>query len=337
MKIFVTGGAGYIGSHTCLELLKKKHEVVVYDNLSNGSMTALNRVKLLSNSNLEFIKGDIRSKDHLNEVMCRFSPDIVIHFAGLKSVEESTINPLKYYDVNVSGSLSLLTAMRKSGCTKIIFSSSATVYGEPNYLPYDEAHAVKPINAYGQTKRVVEQILLDWVPSNNSNQAIVLRYFNPIGAHESGLIGENPLGDLNNIMPYIAQVALGQRPHLSIYGDDYPTRDGTGERDYIHVVDLATYHLKAAENLNRLQKFQILNLGTGSGTTVKELVTVFEQETGQLIKTKITERRLGDVAKAWADPSLAEELLKYKCKRTIENMCRDVWHWQKLNPRGYET
>ena len=335
MKIFITGGAGYIGSHACVEILKKSHNVLVYDNLSNGSFEALQRVKLITNKDLDFIHGDIRNKDKLTEVMNSYKPDVVLHFAGLKAVGESVSEPLNYYDVNVSGTINLLNVMDAVNCRNIVFSSSATVYGEAQYLPYDTLHSLNPTNPYGRSKLIIEQILKDWCDTNISKKAVCLRYFNPIGAHESGLIGEDPQNTPNNLMPYISQVALGKRDKLYIYGDNYPTKDGTGERDYIHVVDLAIGHLKAIENINTLDEFEVLNLGAGRCTSVLQLVKEFENASLREIQTKIVTRRPGDIAISWADTSLAEKKLNIKFERTIKQMCEDSWRWQMKNPNGY--
>ena len=336
MKILLTGGAGYIGTHTLVELLKDKHEVLIVDNFSNSSTIALDRVRSITGCDFEICDGDIRNKDTINHLFQRFKPDAVIHFAGLKSVSESVANPIAYYDVNVCGTLEILKAMKKVNCQKIIFSSSATVYGEPKYLPYDEYHPLNPTNPYGMSKLVVENLLNDWVKSNSENRAVCLRYFNPVGAHRSGLIGEDPQGIPSNIMPYISQVAVKKVPYLNIFGDNYTTRDGTGERDYIHVVDLAIFHVKALEKILDLNPFQALNLGTGNSTTVKELVKAFEDTSKEKIKIKIVNSRSGDVAKSWANSSLAEEALGYKCKFSILDMCRDAWRWQSRNPSGYK-
>lgn len=335
-KIFITGGAGYIGSHTCAELLNSGYKILVYDNLVNGSFEALERVKLITNQKIDFIQGDIRNKCALEQAMCAFLPDVVIHFAGLKSVAESMKHPLRYYDVNVSGSLNILDSMSSAGCQNIVFSSSATVYADDQNLPYNESHILDPINPYGRTKLIFEQILNDWVHSFEGNKAVCLRYFNPVGAHASGLIGENPDGEPNNLMPIISEVAAGQRNYLSIYGNDYSTRDGTGERDYIHVVDLAYGHLKAVERLTYFEHFQILNLGTGKGTTVQELISAFEKVSGKKIKSVIKDRRSGDVARSLANPSLAKHLLGISSNRTIEDMCRDSWLWKSKNLNGFK-
>ena len=336
MKIFVTGGAGFIGSHTCVELLINKHEVLVFDNLSNGSEIALKRVEIITQKTLQFVNGDIRDSNTLINIMKNFKPDAVLHFAGLKAVNESVADPIKYYDINVRGTVELLAAMKLSDCFKIIFSSSATVYGNASYLPFDELHRLNPTNPYGRTKLMIEKILEDWVYSSYQNHAVCLRYFNPIGAHISGFIGEDPANTPNNLMPYISQVVAGQRAYLSIFGDDYPTRDGTGERDYIHVCDLALGHLRAVEKISALDRFQVLNLGTGIGTTVQELVDVFQMVSGRTIPIKIAPRRPGDVAQSWADPSSANALLDIKFVKTIQEMCADTWRWQNKNPNGYK-
>lgn len=334
-KIFITGGAGYIGSHTCIEFLKSGHKILVYDDLSTGSFEALERVKLITNKQMELVQNDIRNKCALEKAICDFQPDVVVHFAGLKSVAESMKHPMRYYDVNVRGSLNLLEAMSSTRCQSIVFSSSATVYAEDQNLPYDENHMLNPINPYGRTKLIFEQILNDWVRSFDGNRAVCLRYFNPVGAHASGLIGENPHGEPNNLMPFISEVAAGQREYLSIYGNNYSTRDGTGERDFIHVTDLAYGHLKAVERLTCFDYFQVLNLGTGMGTTVKELISAFEKVSGKKINSVIKNRRSGDVARSLADPSLAAKLLGISSHQTIEDMCRDTWHWKSKNPNGF--
>lgn len=336
MKILITGGAGYIGSHTCIELLSGSHEVLIYDNLSNSSIQAVERIKLITNKSFEFVKGDIRDSDLLCKTVLGFQPETIIHFAGLKAVGDSVLEPINYYDVNVCGTLELLRAMKKSNCKSIIFSSSATVYGVSNTLPYCENDELDPTNPYGRSKYMVEQILSDWVNSNNYNRAVCLRYFNPVGAHKSGLIGENPIGVPNNIMPLIAQVAIGKRKYISIFGDDYPTRDGTGERDFIHVVDLAKGHAKAVELSANFKRFDVLNLGTGRSTTVKELIAVFEKVSGKKIPIKITSRRLGDVAKSWANPKRANTILGLSFERSVEQMCLDTWQWQSLQPNVYD-
>jgi len=335
MRVLVTGGAGYIGSHTCVELLKAGHEVFVVDNLCNGHEAALERVRNITNCDLRFTNADIRDANALNKIFNTFKPDSVIHFAGLKAVGESTADPIKYYDVNVGGSISLLTAMSKAECYNIVFSSSATVYGKPHYLPYNEKHPTDPVNTYGRTKLIVENIINDWTKIDEKRRGAVLRYFNPVGAHESGQIGEEPIGIPNNLMPYIAQVADGRRDHLNIFGNDYETIDGTGARDYIHVVDLALAHISAL-NKNKLDRYEVLNIGAGKSTTVLELVSKFEDISSVPIELKYLPRREGDLASFWADSSKAFELMSWKTERNIKTICEDTWRWHKLNPTGYE-
>jgi UDP-glucose 4-epimerase len=336
MKVLVTGGAGYIGSHTCVELLEAGHEVFVVDNLCNGHEAALERVRGITNRDLQFMNADIRDTFALDKIFNTFKPDSVIHFAGLKAVGESVAIPLKYYDVNVGGSISLLTAMSKAGCNSIVFSSSATVYGEPQYLPYDEKHPTNPVNPYGCTKLMVEDIINDWTKVDEKRRGTILRYFNPVGAHESGQIGEEPIGIPNNLMPYIAQVADGRREYLNIFGNDYETADGTGARDYIHVVDLALAHIGAL-NQSKLDKFEILNIGGGKSTTVLELIKSFEDTSGVTIKLKYSPCRDGDLAAFWADSSQAFQKMSWQPKRNIKKICEDTWRWHKLNPTGYES
>jgi UDP-glucose 4-epimerase len=334
MRVLVTGGAGYIGSHTCVELLKAGHEVFVIDNLSNGHEAALDRIRLITNCELQFMNADIRDSNVLDKIFNTFKPDSVIHFAGLKAVGESTADPIKYYDVNVGGSISLFTAMSKAGCNNIVFSSSATVYGKPKYLPYNEEHPTNPVNPYGRTKLMIENIIHDWTKVDLKRKGTVLRYFNPVGAHESGQIGEEPIGIPNNLMPYIAQVADGRREHLNIFGNDYETADGTGARDYIHVVDLALAHTNAL-NKNKLDRFEVLNIGAGKSTTVLELVSKYEEISGVPIKFKYLPRREGDLAAFWANSSKSFEKMSWKPARNIKKICEDTWRWHKLNPNGY--
>ena len=334
LKVLVTGGAGYIGSHTCVKLLEAGHEVFVIDNLCNGHEVALERVQDITKSDLQFTNADIRDAKALDKIFNDFKPEAVIHFAGLKAVGVSVVDPLMYYDVNVGGSISLLAAMSKVGCDKIVFSSSATVYGEPQYLPYDEEHPTNPVNPYGRTKLMIECIINDWTKVDVKRKGTILRYFNPVGAHESGQIGEDPIGIPNNLMPFIAQVADGRRKHLNIFGNNYDTIDGTGARDYIHVVDLALAHTSALDK-NKLDRFKILNIGMGKSTTVIELVSKFEDISGVPIKFKYLPRREGDLAAFWADSSKASETMSWKTERTIENICEDTWRWHKLNPTGY--
>ena len=334
MRVLVTGGAGYIGSHTCVELLEAGHEVFVVDNLCNGHEAALERVRRITNRDLQFTNADIRDANALDNIFNTFKPEAVIHFAGLKAVGESVANPLKYYEINVGGSVSLLSAMSKAECNNIVFSSSATVYGKPQYLPYDEKHPTNPVNPYGRTKLIIENIIKDWTTVDLKRKGTVLRYFNPVGAHVSGQIGEEPIGVPNNLMPYIAQVADGRREHLNIFGNDYETADGTGARDYIHVVDLALAHIGAL-NQSKLDKFEILNIGGGKSTTVLELIKSFEETSGVKIKFKYLSRREGDLAAFWADSSKAFEKMSWQPQRNIKNICEDTWRWHKLNPTGY--
>jgi len=328
MKVFVTGGAGFIGSHACAELLLHGYQILVFDNLSNSSPKVLNNVEILTRKKIEFVLGDIRDKKHLAESMQQFTPDVVLHFAGLKSVDQSIKAPLKYYDVNVKGSLNVLDAMASANCEMIVFSSSATVYGKANYLPLDEQHPLNPTSPYGFTKMVVEKVLDDWTKSGSKKRAVCLRYFNPVGAHTSGMIGELLSSSSSNLMPFILKVAVGLEDELVVFGNDYPTKDGTGERDYIHVSDLAMGHLKAIERIKTLNRFQTLNLGTGKSISVLELKRAFERVSGKKIKIRIAERRPGDLATSWADTSLAERLLDISFTRSIEEMCQDAWKWQ---------
>tara|TARA_B100000780_G_scaffold139737_1_gene97891 strand:- start:4864 stop:5877 length:1014 start_codon:yes stop_codon:yes gene_type:complete len=334
MRVLVTGGAGYIGSHTCVELLNAGHDVYVIDNLCNGHEAALDRVQVITNCQLQFMNADIRDSNALNKIFNNFKPEAVIHFAGLKAVGESVADPVNYYDVNVCGSVSLLTAMSKAECYNIVFSSSATVYGKPKYLPYDEEHPTNPVNPYGRTKLIIENIISDWTKVDTKRKGTILRYFNPVGAHESGQIGEEPIGIPNNLMPYIAQVADGRRDYLNIFGNDYDTSDGTGARDYIHVVDLGLAHISAL-NQNKLNRFEILNVGAGKSTTVLELLKKFEEISGVTIKFKYLSRRGGDLAAFWANSSKAFEKMSWQPERNIKNICEDTWRWHKLNPIGY--
>lgn len=333
MTIFVTGGAGYIGSHTCVELLQNGHNVVVYDNLSNSSVEALKRVETITGKLITFIIGDIRDESSLTQAMqgC----DAVIHFAGLKAVGESVAKPLEYYDNNVQGTLCLLRSMQTNNIKTLVFSSSATVYGDPESLPLREDHPLRTTNPYGQTKLVIEDILRDLYRSDNTWQIMILRYFNPVGAHESGLIGEDPQDIPNNLMPFIAQVAIGRRENLNIFGEDYPTHDGTGVRDYIHVVDLAHGHLKALEALTSPQCTAI-NLGTGIGYSVLDVVNAFSKASQQSIPYIIAPRREGDIAACYADPSKANTAIGWSAKRNLDQMCHDAWNFQSKNPTGYK-
>jgi len=332
MKIFITGGAGYIGTHTCVELLDNGYEIVVYDNFSNSSVEALRRVETITHKSFTYISGDIRDETLLSNSMV--GCDAVIHFAGLKAVGESVAKPLEYYDNNVNGTLCLLRAMQKNTIKTIVFSSSATVYGDPDFLPLTEDHPLRTTNPYGQTKLVVEEMLRDLYASDPQWKIMILRYFNPVGAHESGLIGEDPQGIPNNLMPFIAQVAIGRRDYLNVFGDDYSTHDGTGVRDYIHVVDLAHGHLKALQALS-VPQCTVINLGTGTGYSVLEVVKAFEVASGNNIAYQISPRREGDIAACYAHPQKAKELLHWSAMKSLETMCRDTWNFQTKNPKGY--
>ena len=337
MKILVTGGAGYIGSHTCVELLENGFEAVVLDNLSNSSPEALNRVEEITGKSLKFYEGDIADKKLLDKIFKENEIDCCIHFAGLKAVGESVKKPLEYYQNNIAGTLSLLDSMREHKVKNIIFSSSATVYGEPSEMPISE-NCPKGVctNPYGWTKSMLEQILSDIQKADNEWNVILLRYFNPIGAHKSGLIGEDPAGIPNNLMPYITQVASGRLKELGIFGNDYPTHDGTGVRDYIHVVDLAKGHVKALKKIEENCGLKIYNLGTGTGYSVLDVVNAFFKATGIKIPYSIKERRAGDIAECYCTPELAFRELGWKAENDLEDMCRDSWNWQSKNPKGYK-
>lgn len=335
MRVLVTGGAGYIGSHTLVELLGQTHEICVVDNHDNGSPVAIERVRALSNGTLEAHEVDIRDTARLTEVARAFAPEAVIHFAGLKAVGESAARPVDYYDVNIGGTLSLLRAMEAAGCGRIIFSSSATVYGEPVYLPFDEDHPLAPTNVYGQTKRMAEQVLTDWAAARPEASVMLLRYFNPVGAHPSGRIGEDPRDVPNNLMPYLAQVATGRREALQIFGDDYDTPDGTGVRDYIHVVDLARAHVAALDRAAEARGTEVYNIGTGRGYSVREMVAAFSRAVGRELPVRVVARRPGDIAEMRADASRAERLLGWKAEHGIDEMAQSLWRWQSGNPEGY--
>jgi UDP-glucose 4-epimerase len=335
MRILVTGGAGYIGSHTNVELLEAGHEVVVVDNLCNSYRESLNRVKQITGKDVCFIQGDIRDAALLENTFQQHAVDAVIHFAGLKAVGESTEIPLDYYQNNITGTLTLLEAMKSAEVKTFVFSSSATVYGDPALLPILETFPLSASNPYGRSKLIIEDILRDLYASDNSWNISILRYFNPAGAHESGLIGEDPNGTPNNLMPYIAQVAAGRLEQLSVYGNDYPTADGTGVRDYIHVVDLAKGHLAALDKLAEKPGLITHNLGTGQGYSVLEMAKAFEQTSGRDVPYRIVDRRPGDIAACYADPSLAEKELGWRAILGLEAMCQDAWRWQFQNPTGY--
>lgn len=336
MKILVTGGAGFIGSHTVLELLNKGHEVVVVDNLSNSSYESLRRVEKITGKSAIFYQENIRNEDKMEEIFNSHNIDLVIHFAAYKAVGESCKLPLKYYENNISGTVSLLKVMSKCGVKKVIFSSSATVYGNPEKLPLDENCALSTTNPYGSTKLMMEMIMQDLYKSDNDWSIILLRYFNPVGAHESGLIGEDPKGIPNNLMPYVAQVASGKLSCINVFGNDYDTPDGTGVRDYIHVVDLALGHVAAIEKSNE-KGVHIYNLGTGNGYSVLDMIKAFEKACGKKLSYKICERRSGDIASCYACPDKAKNELNWEAKFDIEKMCEDQWRWQRNNPFGYEN
>jgi len=335
LKILVTGGAGYIGSHTCLELLEAGHEVVVVDNLINSKEESLKRVQEITGKPLVFNRVDLLDRPALMDIFARHRIDAVIHFAGLKAVGESVMIPLKYYYNNIAGTLVLCEVMAEHSVKNIVFSSSATVYGDPATVPIREDFPLGPTNPYGRTKLMIEEILKDLFVSDPSWNVALLRYFNPMGAHESGRIGEDPDGIPNNLVPFISQVAVGRLQELKVFGNDYPTPDGTGLRDYIHVVDLAQGHLYALERLSAGSGVIIYNLGTGCGYSVLEVVGAFEKACGKKIPYKIVGRRDGDIAVCYADPSKANTELGWAAKRGIEEMCRDTWRWQLNNPRGY--
>jgi len=334
-RILVTGGAGYIGSHTCLELLLAGHEVVVVDNLSNSSEQSLTRVQELAGRPLHFHQVDLRDSDALDAIFADGAIDAVIHFAGLKAVGESVAQPLAYYHNNLTGTLILCEAMKKHRVRRLVFSSSATVYGDPHRVPITEDFPLSAANPYGRSKLMVEEILRDVHHADSGLQVALLRYFNPVGAHPSGRIGEDPNGIPNNLLPFIAQVAVGKLPRLSVFGNDYPTADGTGVRDYIHVVDLAQGHLSALGKLAENPGVVVYNLGTGRGNSVLEMIAAFEQASGRAIPYQIVVRRPGDIAACYADPSKAQRELGWAAKRGVTEMCADAWRWQSANPLGY--
>lgn len=337
MKILVTGGTGYIGSHTVVELQNSGYEVVILDNLSNSSPKVLDRVEKITGKKAKFYEADILDREALTKIFSEEKIDAVIHFAGLKAVGESVAKPLEYYWNNITGTLTLLDVMRTNGCKNIIFSSSATVYGDPEMIPItEECPKGQCTNPYGWTKSMLEQILMDTQKADPEWNIILLRYFNPIGAHESGTIGENPNGIPNNLMPYITQVAVGKRDILGVFGNDYDTHDGTGVRDYIHVVDLANGHVKALNKLNEKCGLKIYNLGTGKGYSVLDLVKNFEEATGVKIPYVIKDRRPGDIATCYASAAKAKEELGWEAQFDVKRMCEDSWRWQSMNPNGFE-
>ncbi|MGN1118003.1 MAG: UDP-glucose 4-epimerase GalE [Acutalibacteraceae bacterium] len=338
MSILVTGGAGYIGSHTCVELLNAGYDIVVIDNFYNSQKESLNRVAQITGKEFKFYECDIRDEKGLSEIFTKEKIEAVIHFAGLKAVGESCRLPLEYYDNNVGGTITLCRVMKKFGCKKIVFSSSATVYGMNNVSPLrEDMPAGGTTNPYGTTKYMIELILKDLYAADNEWSVLLLRYFNPIGAHESGRIGENPNGIPNNLMPYVSQVAVGKLPKLNVFGDDYDTPDGTGVRDYIHVVDLALGHIKALERALEKTGLDIFNLGTGVGYSVLDIVKTFEKVNEIKIPYVIAPRRPGDIATCYSDPTKALNELGWKAERNLEDMCRDTWRWQSTNPNGYNS
>jgi UDP-glucose 4-epimerase len=335
MKILVTGGAGYIGTHTCVELLNAGFEIVVIDNMSNSKVEALNRVREITGRDFEFYQSDLLNRDALDTVFSENNIDAVIHFAGLKAVGESVSVPLRYYQNNITGTLNLCEVMEKFGVHKMVFSSSATVYGMQERVPLSEELPLQATNPYGRTKLMIEEILRDVYVSNDNWSIALLRYFNPVGAHSSGRIGEDPNGIPNNLVPYITQVAVGKISELKVFGNDYPTHDGTGVRDYIHVVDLAVGHLKALEKVMKTTGVNAYNLGTGTGYSVIEMIRAFEKASNREIPFSITDRRPGDIATSYADPSKAQNDLDWIAKKGLDEMCADSWRWQWNNPNGY--
>ena len=336
MSILVTGGAGFIGSHTCVELLNAGYDVVIVDNLYNASEKAVERVKEITGKDLKFYKVDIRDREGLNEVFDKEDVESVIHFAGLKAVGESVQKPLEYDENNIGGTITLCDVMRNHGVKDIIFSSSATVYGDPAFIPItEECPKGTCTNPYGWTKWMLEQILTDLHTADPEWNVVLLRYFNPIGAHKSGMIGEDPKGIPNNLMPYITQVAIGKLERLGVFGDDYDTHDGTGVRDYIHVVDLAVGHVRAVEKLREKEGVSVYNLGTGNGYSVLDMVKAFGKACGKEIPYEIKPRRAGDIATCYCDASKAKEELHWEAERGLEEMCEDSWRWQSQNPNGY--
>ncbi len=337
MSILVTGGAGYIGSHTVIELQNAGYDVIVCDNLCNSSKKSLERVEQITGKSVKFYLADILDADAMTKIFQENKIDSVIHFAGLKAVGESVAKPWEYYNNNITGTLVLVDVMKKFGCKNIIFSSSATVYGDPAFVPItEECPKGQCTNPYGWTKSMLEQILTDIQKADPEWNVVLLRYFNPIGAHKSGLIGENPNGTPNNLMPYVTQVAVGKRPHLSVFGNDYDTHDGTGVRDYIHVVDLAKGHVAAVKKLEEKAGLKLYNLGTGKGYSVLDIVKNFEEATGVKIPYVITARRPGDIATCYSNADLALKELGWKAENGIKEMCEDSWRWQKMNPNGFE-
>jgi len=335
--ILVTGGAGYIGSHTVVELVANGYDLLILDNLSNSSPNVLKRVENITGKRLECLVGDVGNAHLLRKIFSEYPIDSVIHFAGLKAVGESVTYPIRYYDNNVAGSITLFQAMAEAGLHRLVFSSSATVYGDPHSVPIREDFPLHVTNPYGRSKLMIEDVLRDISHADSRWRVALLRYFNPVGAHPSGLIGEDPQGIPNNLMPYVSQVAIGRRPELSVFGGDYPTPDGTGVRDYIHVVDLARGHLAALKALDRLEGAVPINLGTGRGYSVLEMIAALEKASGRKVPFRIVDRRPGDVAVCYADPSVALEVLGWSAKMDMAAMCEDSWRWQSANPEGYKS
>ncbi|AMG13298.1 UDP-glucose 4-epimerase GalE [Vibrio vulnificus] len=336
MNILVTGGSGYIGSHTCIQMIEAGMTPIILDNLYNSKLLVLDRIEQVTGVRPAFYQGDIRDSEILQHVFAQHDIQGVIHFAGLKAVGESVEKPLMYYDNNVSGTLNLVREMDKAGVKSLIFSSSATVYGDPASVPIREDFPTSATNPYGRSKLMVEECLTDFHKANHDWSITLLRYFNPVGAHESGLLGEDPQGIPNNLLPFVAQVAVGRREKLGVFGDDYPTPDGTGVRDYIHVIDLADGHLAALNKVGQQAGLHIFNLGTGQGNSVLEMVAAFEKAAQRPIPYEIKPRRAGDIAECWADPTYAEQVLGWKATRSLETMVVDTWRWQSNNPNGYE-
>jgi len=334
--ILVTGGAGYIGSHTCIALIESDYKIIIFDNFSNASKESIRRIENIIKQKIIVIEGDIRNRDDLQKVFDSYTIDSVIHFAGLKAVGESVEKPFKYYDNNITGTLTLCDVMQKNNCKSIVFSSSATVYGDPHTSPIKENFPLSATNPYGRSKLMIEEILKDLYTADKSWKIVLLRYFNPIGAHHSGMIGEDPNGIPNNLMPYITQTAIGKLSCLGVFGDDYDTHDGTGVRDYIHVVDLADGHVKALNKMEQFTEVMTINLGTGMGYSVLDMVKAFEKASGKEVPYCIAPRRAGDITTCYADASYAKEILNWEAKKGIEEMCEDSWRWQMKNPHGYK-
>ncbi|MGF1696481.1 UDP-glucose 4-epimerase GalE [Vibrio lamellibrachiae] len=337
MNVLVTGGMGYIGSHTCIQMIESGMTPIIFDNLYNSKSSVLERIEKVSGSRPTFVQGDIRDKALLVKIMNDHDIDNVIHFAGLKAVGESVEKPLEYYDNNVNGTLVLVDAMREANVKSLVFSSSATVYGDPASVPITEDFPTSATNPYGRSKLMVEECLTDFQNANPDWSITLLRYFNPVGSHPTGELGEDPQGIPNNLMPFVSQVAVGRREFLSVFGDDYPTKDGTGVRDYIHVMDLSDGHVAALKKVGTKQGLHIYNLGTGNGYSVLDMVKAFESASGKPVPYQVVERRAGDIAECWADPSKAINELEWKAERTLEQMTQDTWRWQSTNPQGYPS